>query len=72
VPAFSPHDLRHQRISLRHLANDKIFQDAKDAVSAAKANDQAKLRAALSKSNTENAATVRPAKEIGAKGCYIG
>jgi len=53
-------------------ANDKVFQDVKDAVSAAKTGDQAKLRAALAKANTENAATTQPAKEIGAKSCYIG
>lgn len=53
-------------------ANDKVFQDVKDGVNAAKADDQAKLRAALSKANSDNGATTQPAKEIGAKSCYVG
>jgi len=52
--------------------NQKAFDDTKDAVSAAKAGDATKLLAAIKKGNTDNLATFPSAKEIGAKGCYIG
>jgi hypothetical protein len=53
-------------------ANDTVFGHIKDAVDAANAGDKTKLLQALSKANAASAATTPPAKEIGAKGCYIG
>jgi len=52
-------------------ANDKAFQDTKDAIDAAKAGDDAKLQTALKQANADDLKTWPPAKEIGAKGCYI-
>ncbi len=53
-------------------ANAKVLEDTRDAVSAAKDGDAAKLLAALQKSNTDNQDTWPPAQEIGATGCFPG
>jgi hypothetical protein len=52
-------------------ANDKLFQDDRNAVAAAKAGDAAKLRAAITQGNKDNNATFPSAKAIGARGCYF-
>jgi len=52
-------------------ANDKSFQDDRNAVAAAKAGDAAKLRAAITQGNKDNNATFPSAKVIGARGCYF-
>jgi predicted secreted protein len=52
-------------------ANDRGLRDTESAVAAAKAGDQKKLRAALSRAAADDAATVPPAKKIGASGYDI-
>jgi hypothetical protein len=58
-------------VVFRH-AYEKLAQDAKDGVAAARAGDQARLRAAIAAENKDNAATYPLAKAIGATGCYVG
>lgn len=52
-------------------AYEKLAQDAKDAVAAAKAGDRAKWRAAIAAGDNADRATYPPAKAMGAKGCYV-
>ncbi|HLX21489.1 MAG TPA: hypothetical protein VKR23_15195 [Gaiellaceae bacterium] len=52
-------------------ANAKVTQDDRNSVAAAKANDGARLRAALNQANKDALATSLSAKAIGATGCYI-
>lgn len=52
--------------------NDKATLDTEAAVAAARAGDAAKLHQLIDRSNHDDLATWPAAKEIGAKGCFIG
>ncbi len=52
--------------------NAKAAQDDKNAIAAAKAGHNAKLRAAIKQANRDSLAALPYAKTMGATGCYIG
>lgn len=52
-------------------ASRKVLADDKAAVSAAKAGDKTKLRAAIQQANADVLATFPAARKIGATGCYV-
>ena len=53
-------------------AHEKVVRSDEAAVTAAKAGDRAKLRAAIARVNQANRATTPPAKQVGATDCYPG
>ena len=72
LAALTPPDSIKSAVADYTAANAKFAQDDKDAVEAAKAGDAAKLHAAIARGNHDSLATWPFAKQIGAKGCYIG
>ena len=70
--ALKPPESIKSAVAAYTAAEAKAAQDDKDAVAAAKAGDAAKLHAAIVRANHDGLATWPFAKQIGAKGCYIG